>query len=138
MKTFTLFILLFVDTCANCQSEQSTLHYKADGIYMVFYDGEKEVNRVPLGKNVNIDYDSFFKSYSIWYTNEEDKLQNVFMKYILIDTKTHLIKMSDKNETMYYVNDINYVKDKGIFFAVLEKLSYGYVVNLEIHNISEK
>src|SRR5438270_11207137 len=115
MKIFSLFILLFVNTCAKCQNEQSTLHYKADGIYMVFDEGAKEVNRVPLGKNVNIDYDTFFKSYSIWYTNEEGKLQNVFMKYILVDTKTHLIKMSDRNETMYYVNDIDYVKEKGIF-----------------------
>ena len=63
MKTFILFILLFANICAKCQNEQSTLHYKAEGIYMVFYtgDGTKEVNRLPLGKNVNIVYDSFFK-----------------------------------------------------------------------------
>ena len=92
------------------QETQTSIDYVASGIYLVFTDkaGVEEA-RKPMGKNVSISYDKFFKSYTIIYTDENGYATPLSLKYIndenyIKNVKT--TKMDDKFGNIYYVTDM--------------------------------
>lgn len=99
-------ILLHFTTTLYCQKSDTKTSYKAPGIYIVTLKNGVEELRKPIGNNVTITYDSFFKSFFILYTNEDGISESLDLEYLkdedfMKGVKT--VKMIDKFKNIYYV-----------------------------------
>jgi len=116
--TLVFCCLLFISNSQN----DTKLKYKADGIYLVFNDMNtlKQISEIPYGKDVELTYDDFFKSWIIRFTDKngertpikfeylksnpdgsfemKDTHGNWFTCYNKINTKKELIFVSNKIE----------------------------------------
>ena len=107
MRKHTLFLVLFiVNSFAYSQSENNIIKYKADGIYIVLQnDNGEQLTKIPFGKNVEIEYDTFFKTFEIQYQNREggiDVMKLLFLSEKEIDG-VKLFQMKDDFGTTYNV-----------------------------------
>ena len=78
--------------------------YKATGIYSVLTDSNfTELSRKPLGNNVRVVYDTFFKSYKIYSTNEKGGNNLIDLKFFGTTSTPGITSMRDrKNNDEYY------------------------------------
>jgi hypothetical protein len=115
MKRLAILILLTVNSISSFS--QDKIEYKAKGIYMQLQDANYNlVTEIPLGKDVLISYDTFFKKYSIVYYNENGELAFLSFSY-LATTQDGFVRMTDHNGDGYTVFD-NLKKDGDIIFLM--------------------
>lgn len=116
-----LFIVLICTSTYNFIAQNnSRIAYKADGLFMLFNDMNslEQISEVPYGKDVELTYDVFFKSWTIRFkdkngninpikfeylkTNEDGSIEmkdsygNWFTCYNKISTKKELLFVSNK------------------------------------------
>lgn len=86
------------------QSNSNKIYYKAEGITQLFMNTKSEIliNR-PYGNKVNIEFDTFFKSYYITYYNE--KGEYTYFRLSFLKDIDGQIRMNDENNVIYNVID---------------------------------
>ena len=111
MKLLLVFLILTRAAYGQVASAPTEIHYSASGIYLVIMQDTVEKSRKPMGKDVSITYDTFFKSYNIYYKDEDGKL-NLFKLTYLGDQPNDRgvpeYKMKDGLDVEYLVLDMLY------------------------------
>ena len=106
MKVF--FFLLFVivtPTVTFAQNDDDKITYEAKSVYIVLKDDKGAiVTAKPVGKSVSVYYNKFFKSYQVYYRNEQGELAFSKFSYINTDRFGHL-RVKDPYGAMFYVKD---------------------------------
>ena len=98
--------LVFTVFTSSAQSTDKKVLYKAEGIYFIQLDKTgKEIARKPEGQDVSVHYDIFFKSYDIFYTDEDGATSILKLDYIG-NGPSGSVKMKDKSNNIYYVTDL--------------------------------
>ena len=94
--------------------------YKATSIELVLMDGDKVLSRKPYGRDINITYDKFFKSYYITFYNEESEFGYIKLFYIkeLGDASGTVRMRTEQNDI---VNVVDMLKSKGGMVIMLEQ-----------------
>lgn len=123
MKKSTLFfVFLIINSLVYSQSESSILKYKADGIYIVLQNNKGEqLTRIPFGKDVEIEYDTFFKTFDITYVDREGSIDGMELLF-LSDREYDGVKyhqMKDEHGNIY--NVFGNVDKTGKLLLILDK-----------------
>ena len=109
MKFLFTLVLLTGIAYGQVAPAPSEVHYSAAGIYLTIMHDKVEESRKPMGKDVSITYDTFFKSYNIYYM-DEDGLLNLFKLTYMGDqpngTEVPEYKMKDDTGAEYLVLDM--------------------------------
>lgn len=111
-KYFILYITFsLVSFILNGQSSNSDkIVYNAPGIYIVSKNpAGVELARKPIGRNVMITYDKFFKSYEILYEDENENLVRSYLEYLseeTVDKKVKMIRTRDTHGNIIMVVDL--------------------------------
>lgn len=104
-KVITLCLLVFtLLTNVYSQSTSTKISYLSNSMHVLATDkNNKEVTTIPLSNSVLIDYDTFYKSYTI-VCMTDDGLAN--MKFSYVQTEPNgTIRMMDKDGNIHYVID---------------------------------
>jgi hypothetical protein len=96
------------------------LVYTADKLEACYFSNNptKLLSCIPLGKEVEIKYDTFFKGWSIRYTDRNNERQLMKLAYIQ-DTPNGYARVKDYKETIYVVD--NEINDEGELWIHFEK-----------------
>lgn len=103
-------VILITLNNALAQNANNKIEYTARGIYMISNNksGAEEL-RKPMGKDVYVSYDIFFKSYSIIYTDENGAGAPFNLSYIKDENfvkNVKTTKMKDEFGNIFYVSDV--------------------------------
>lgn len=105
----SLFFFLAL-SCFSQSRETDKIKYDAPGIYFVLQDQDgKEITRIPEGKDVMIEYDTFFKSYDLIYKNSQGTLSMLKLEYR--KEEDGIISVVDRNGNSLIVMD--FLETKG-------------------------
>lgn len=117
---YVITILLFAFShLAFSQNNSDLITYQLNGVYMEFYnDAGEKVTSKPIGKNVYIGVNEFFKSYTIIYDGENGNSESISFSYIS-DMKDGMMRMKDKYDNIFYLAD--YLKTDKKLIVVSEK-----------------
>jgi hypothetical protein len=118
--------------------------YRAKGIlYKVTDESGHIVKDGPVGKNVSITYDQFFKSFKIRFTDEDGKQIQVKFKYVATDTLhgailegTMVLKMKDDSGRNYNVFDELKDRKKISFCLLPDDLGNSFIMYIENAELS--
>lgn len=128
---FLFFIFFLTYNHAICQNNDGKTCYKAFGIYVDAKDSEGNIkSTIPLGKDVVIYFDHFYKSYHLMY-KFQDGLTEMKLNYIK-SLDEEIVKMIDDLKEMYYVAD-SLAVDGSLIMIKEEEISGLYAV-LRINN----
>jgi hypothetical protein len=124
-------ILIFSYNFSLGQNSKDKTCYKAPGIYLVVKDKEGVIkSTVPMGKNIVIYYDHFYKSYHLIY-EFKDGITEMKLNYIQ-DYDAKIVKMVDEIDEIYYVED--YLASNGTLNMLKVKEISGLIGVLSISN----
>lgn len=130
------FVVLFIaigNLCYCQKSNDDLITYTGDGFYIVLLDqSSKEVSKVPLGKTPFVFYDKFFKSYSIWFTDENGESMKEKFSFVS-NEKDGTIRMTDHQGEIYYLT--NKISESGKLVFVREKPQDKYIVLLVVEGV---
>lgn len=117
MKKVILIIILFSSSISVSQTDEK-IRYEAKSMEMSLKQEDGSVNTKPIGRNINITYDTFFKSYYITF-DAKSGYSYFDLSYIQdMNDKNGTIKMIDKSKTIMYVVD---KLSEGSLLIMLEK-----------------
>ena len=132
MKKIIVIVLCFISVNYFSQTKQ----YKSlTGLHCFYLDSktDKVVTKTPIGKNVNIKYDAFFKSWDIGFTDDKNEKSYIKLKYILTN-ESGVIKTVDESGVVWYLlNEIDTAKR--IILTPDVDLKTGLYKNYEIADI---
>ncbi|WP_407406076.1 hypothetical protein [Chryseobacterium sp.] len=109
MKIFLIPILLLLSFFCKSQDTQQKYHFKY--VYYIITNNEtKEKREIPTGKDADVIYDTFFKSYkTVWTDNENIRAGTSFI-YLKNEGEMDLVR--DDTKTQYLVWNLMTAKDK--------------------------
>lgn len=123
-KTFLLIIFSVLSAAIYAQNSTDKLIHKADSMKYVFMDNNnKIVSEIPTGRNIEITYDKFFKSYFITYYSEEGKYCYIEFFYVKDNPDGISIRMRDKKNNVF--NLIDTLEKHGTLFIQVEERTNG-------------
>ncbi len=100
-----IILLLFVVSSIGAKDTNS-ISYDAPGAFFVYYAADHtEVFRKPFGKEIEIYYDTFFKSYTLIYTNSEGRDLSVKFDYTGENQEQHCTYATDNGGGKWYIYD---------------------------------
>ena len=136
MKLLVTIISLSFCTIVFGQSDD-VLEYNAKTIHMVFTDSETTeiANNKPLGKDVVVTYDTFFKRWTLEYTGEAGTRVQTYFSFIS-DGETEGTLVKDGFEKLYYC--FNQINNKGKLLFLFQDPVEGFIVHLEIVGFSNR
>jgi hypothetical protein len=136
-KTVSLVVVLFYSLLPHVVAQNQAplkdkIEYKGQSVYTVILgttkDGEvKVLDKLPMGKNPMLTFDTFFKNWSIAWVNEKNEVQFFDLTYVR-QLDNGLVKMKDEHGNYYTVN--NRVDKDGSLVLLPENKSSDY--NIEI------
>lgn len=117
------------------QKNTDTKLYIGEGMYLKYLENNKLINIVPIGKNPYVYYDTFFKSYTIFYIDENGADAKIKLNYIQKNSDLlNLVRMIDEHGEVF---NVKYFKEDGIISAFMEKKQNGFTVVLTIEGIKK-
>ncbi len=136
MKKITLIIFCFF--ALNMSSQNDKTAYKASGIYVHYFSSNpsKLLTTVPVGKNVELIYDSFFKTWTIRYDDKDGQRIPMKLSFIQKDQFGNN-RMKDTYDHMYTVAT-KIDDNKSLFISLDEVLDDGKTMAFEIKDINVK
>jgi hypothetical protein len=131
MRLALILIVLFSTTNLFCQKSKKNVEY------YVYYYKTFDAAPMPVGRNAKCTYDSFYKSYTLTYTMENNKKAYFKFEYAgeLYGGKRSYYRSMDKfwgiTETNYGDDDISHtffktleVQKNGLFTPLSESIEY--------------
>ena len=112
-KLFLIITLLFVQYRVFCQ-ENKNLYYNEGKIQIVTSEKDRIVDVKPMGYNVGITYNSYFKYYIISYINENERIVMFKLEYMKMRGGLSKIMRRTDSQDNYYVVDEK-LASKGLF-----------------------
>lgn len=134
MKAFTFFFLLLISISGICQNNNEITTYKNGSLYMEMYKENMDlVSRKPIGKDVWIYYEKFFKYYQIGFIAEDGQSSRMKLSYVAeYDNGDFLMEYQGDS---YQVSD--YIEREGIILIKCNKQTDGYIAVLVIEGLKE-
>jgi hypothetical protein len=123
MRKYKLLLVLFItNSYTYSQSENDIVKYKADGIYVVLQnDKGEQLTKIPFGKDVEIEYDTFFKKFEIAHQNRDGEF--VVMVLFFLSEEEHngvkFLQMKDNYGNKFYV--LGNMDKIGILIIIFDK-----------------
>lgn len=134
-KLLLTIIFVLINLSLFSQKNTDTKLYIGEGVYLKYLENNKLINTVPIGKNPYVYYDTFFKNYTILYTDENGYDAKIKLNYIQKNsTLPNLIKMVDEHGEIF---NVMHFKENGIISAIMEKKQNGFTVVLTIEGIKK-
>jgi hypothetical protein len=131
--TLSLTLILFcfkINYAQNDESSKSNTKYRYKFIYIIAADENGDKITKPLGKDVNIFIDDFYKTVEVTYLDENDAINTINMSFI--NKKSEMFNlMKDKNNVYYYVLN-KATKDK--FAFIMAEKQKGLMITFDITN----
>ena len=108
MNRFIIFLILIAPGRLYSQDKVA---FDAPAAFFVYYNSDfSEASRIPFGKEVEIYYDVFFKSYNLHYTDKDGKWTQALFNYVGESKENRCTFAVDQNDNKWYVYD-NLQKD---------------------------
>jgi hypothetical protein len=117
------------------QNNNDKTEYKGDGIYFKFINPETSevVNKVPLGKEPYIYYDTFFKRYDIFWKGSDGGDETMSLTYIMEEGE--YVKMKDKFGNTFMVFD--YIKKSNSLVIMHDKMGNGMIICTVVEGVKK-
>ncbi len=135
MKNLILIIVLIIPLFVLGQNKKD---YSGGEFYMVHIDGKtnQEISSIPMGRNVLLSYDTFFKSYSIGYSDQNNTFKYMqFTYYGSDETSYKLMKMKGRDDLIWGAVD-NLLDSEGkIMFIALGETKDNKSIMFKIINL---
>ena len=126
MQKIYIILLLTCSLFGYSQTDPDKVHYKAKSAEIVFMDGDKIVTEKPYGKNIDIIYDKFFKSFHITFYNETGTYSAFDLYYISTnDDPNGSIRMRTNENSIMHV--VNLLDEKGALMLMADEKFDGLV-----------
>ena len=134
MKIILILFMLSQSSFLSAQNNDK-IEYKGDGIYFKFMNPETRevVSKVPVGKSPHIYYDTFFKSYDIFWTISDGSDERLTLSFII--EEDNYVKMSDTFGNTYMVFD--YIDKSNSLVLFHDKMSKGMFILTVIEGIKK-
>lgn len=130
-----MFIILFLVVQFSLAQKDNKLKYKGTAFYLESINKltHKVVARISRGNDLNITYDTFFKSWSIAYTSEDGRKLHQVLKY-LNDSEGGLQYMMDGEGHKWYVS--NEIDKIGLLLCVgIDEIKPGFIMGYSFENL---
>lgn len=116
-------------------AQEGTLKFKGEGMYFLYSDPKTLVckHKIPVGKNVQLTYDTFFKSWRIEYTDESGTIKPIKLTYVSDDTDG--INMLDTYKNKYKI--MNLIEEKKKFVLISDQIINGLIFTIVITEIEQ-
>lgn len=93
----------------------------------------------PIGLKATLTYNTFYKSYHITWTKEDDYVAEVHLEFIRDDAECKCIIMKETNEGKMYFVDNEELNTKGLFITMqVSERSDGTRGGISISNLVKK
>lgn len=133
MKKILIALFLLSSLVAKSQNNDK-INYKATSIELILTENNKVIAKKPYGRNVEIVYDKFFKSYYITFYNEKSEYGYFKLFYISeLNDGNGSVKMRTEDNSIMYV--VDHLKTEGVMMIMAEKEVDGATGYYMIHNI---
>lgn len=130
-RAFKLVALMILSLNVNAQDK---IEYKSGQIHCLFIKDKEILTKKPMGKEVSVTYDTFYKSYFIFFVTEEG-WSNINLDYIS-DEKNLKQYKEKKNGDYYYVLDN--MSKTGDFIFVKQEKTNGIALTFKISGLKKE
>lgn len=140
MKNQIFLLIIFISSCINSysQTKNDKLKYEAKAINACYFQGKEQafLSRVPAGKNVQILFDKFFKTWQIKFVDKDD--QNVVLKFsYLQNMESGDERVESTGGYIYLLRKTNYQKGFNLWISAETPNDKDVYIAYEIENIVE-
>jgi len=138
MKKIILLLIGTIFSVTLSAQSKTKIEYSASGMYYCYADtakaGKKD-GEIPAGRDVQIFYDTFFKSWDIAFIDKEGKKQASSFYYVYTESDNST-RCSDDFQTPYTV--YNNIETKGTIRLVSHNLSGQYIFSVLLKDVVKK
>lgn len=133
-KATVLFLILIASTAIYSQSK---INFKGKEVYFVYNDPTtfKIVNKIPVGNNVKLEYDTFFKSWYIRYSDQNGLEKPFKLSYIMHNKEGRYTLMEDTFKHKYEVT--NDIETDGTLSLIQTETVKGMIFSVLIEGVSQ-
>lgn len=128
VKCKILLFSLFV--CMNAFGQKEIENIRLNYIYETKIDSNEVVVSTPIGRNVNVMYDKFFKSFTISYSDKNYSTILIKFEFVNEDKNGNLLVKDIYGKYYYSFSNLD---EKKFLFILREKIN-GIVRSFEITN----
>lgn len=129
-----LAILMVTIFCLNIDAVsqgENIIKFRADGCYLSIKGGGRDIDK-PIGRDVKITFNEFFKSLRFSYLDEDNKLWETKLSYIQTNEDGSL-RMIDPNDVIY--NFHNLLEEKRMFVLMMVKPKDGSLAMIKLTSV---
>lgn len=112
MKKLILTIFFYITLLSMVLCQKTT--YTGGEIYIFVQKDGVILTEIPQGRDAEVNYDEFYKKYTIYYTDSDNKFHVFPLKFI--QQKSIYMRMVDDFDHLYDVHDLLKEKKKLIIF----------------------